>query len=177
MIALLLALLPAATDPYGLHQVEAAYAGAHLDYSVRWQECPETNAWYSPDTHVITLCNQLRDGSPGALRFIYAHELAHAVIHQWSVPFTGSEEAAADELAALTLSLAGMAKDVEAVAYYFAQQDPVTSPFDPHPPYHWRAGQMLCFAREALKADVPRGCDPDQANRAYRNWVVLTSGR
>jgi hypothetical protein len=85
--------------------------------TLRSMSCGESNAWYDPDTDVVTFCYELvsdfiRMGvraanfelSPdqavtGPLLFIVFHECAHAVFHMLSVPVLGAEETAADQVA------------------------------------------------------------------------------
>lgn len=87
--------------------------------AVHFQECGESNAFYDPERNKIELCYELiqtyleifGDPDPSSIEteavhvslFTFFHELGHALIDQYQLPITGSEEDAADEFAALML--------------------------------------------------------------------------
>jgi hypothetical protein len=88
--------------------------------TLKAESCGEPNAWYDPDTDVVTFCYELvremvqRAGSAdrmgltreqaivGPFAFIVFHETAHAVFALLKVPILGREEDAADQVAAFT---------------------------------------------------------------------------
>jgi Putative metallopeptidase len=85
------------------------------DIVLRTQDCNgEVNAFYSPDSESVTVCYELMEhffkvfrvgGSSedvsyqkmfDAVRFVFLHEIGHALIDQYKLPITGNEEDAAD---------------------------------------------------------------------------------
>ena len=96
------------------------------DVPVRLAECEEVNAYYDPEDGSVTLCyellehflelfgNQMEGESEeeqeevaskavAALVFAFYHELGHALIDIYSLPATGREEDAVDQLATVML--------------------------------------------------------------------------
>ena len=176
MIALLALLLTSpSADPLGLAPVEEAFRMPGVTFSVGWQPCGEINAWYSPADRAVLLCDEIRALGAPAVRYFLAHELSHAVIDQRAIPYTGSQEAAADELASVVLGVYGWSQDVLAGAEFFAHmaelgEDP---PFwDPHPAYAHRSATLVCLAREST-GNYPLFCDPNEWGRALHSWTVL----
>ena len=93
------------------------------DVSITAEECDEANAFYDPSTKEVTICYELIDelydmwlrynegDYEGADNFVYDvanetlyHELGHAVIDIYNLPYTGKQENVADQFAALVLS-------------------------------------------------------------------------
>jgi hypothetical protein len=90
-----------------------------FDVDAVGKQCDEANAYYSPDTHEIALCyesihqaeqNFAESGKPDPLAAAideetagFYHELGHATLHIYDLPFTGREEDVADQLSAFTL--------------------------------------------------------------------------
>lgn len=88
------------------------------DITLRSEECGEANAFYHSDDRTITMCFELIDEffatfrsnglseqkanekTLAATRFIFLHEVGHAVIDQYKLPITGNEEDAADRCSA-----------------------------------------------------------------------------
>lgn len=86
------------------------------DISLRAKDCEEVNALYNPNDHSITVCYELMEHfykifkSVGrseetasqnmfdSVRFVFLHELGHALIDSYNLPITGNEEDAADRL-------------------------------------------------------------------------------
>ncbi|TXS40604.1 hypothetical protein EAO75_37320 [Streptomyces sp. uw30] len=111
----------------------AAYANSLIalpqDVAVNAESCEEPNAWWDKEQQSITLCygylgvyrglfqqqntsgtqaQQTRatdDDLIGFSNSVVLHELGHALIDLYKLPVTGKEEDAADQLAALLLSL------------------------------------------------------------------------
>lgn len=132
-------------DPLKLARVHAAYAG--LDYTVSWRSCGEFNAFYDPETHRVTMCSELLPYGAAVVRMILAHELAHAVITQLDIPYTGSGEAAADELAAVLMSIHGHQEDVLAMADFFKKHPLEVPGWDDHPDNDSRYWMLYRIAR------------------------------
>ena len=93
--------------------------------SVEFAECGVANAFYHPDRVTIQMCYELverhawgayrryRADSAAAVAvyqsvlFMFYHEVGHALVHLFSLPITGREEDAVDQLAAWVLLEAG----------------------------------------------------------------------
>jgi Putative metallopeptidase len=86
---------------------------------VKYDSCDEENAFYTSETHTITLCyelidyykKQIHDNSEsfwtGALDDLLTevvfHEFWHAIIDMYDLPITGKEEDVADQISAFLL--------------------------------------------------------------------------
>lgn len=159
-------------DPYDLTQVVSAMSFAGVSAPYGWEDCGQRNAYYFPAERRIILCNELRGHiTPGILHFYLAHEMSHAVIHQLHIPFTGSEEVAADELAALVLSLDGMARDVAETGSMFLDQARPEIPWDPHPGDVRRGVTLLCMYAGSQHTQLSL-CD-NQWPQAVYTWTTL----
>jgi hypothetical protein len=85
------------------------------DIVLRTKDCDgEVNAFYSPDDESVTVCYELMehffkvfraggnnddeayDKMFDAVRFVFLHEIGHALIDQYKLPITANEEDAAD---------------------------------------------------------------------------------
>lgn len=120
-------------------------------------QCGEVNAYYWPDTKTVTLCAEAL--ALPAWRAVVAHELAHADILQLDVSYTGSGEAAADELSWVRLIEAGRQGDVLALARFYLTLDSnyEPSPVDDHPESHRRAYTAMCLVFGAANPDTTCG--------------------
>lgn len=92
-----------------------------VNITIRFTELGEENAYWDPETHEITVGYELIDNysqifdydkkDPEAYRqevvdagyFTVFHELGHGLVEVLNLPFTGSEEDAVDEFAAIAL--------------------------------------------------------------------------
>ncbi len=88
------------------------------DIILRTKDCKEVNAYYDPADRSVTMCYELMEhfyrtfkGAGGseqkayakmsdAVRFVFLHEIAHALIDQYRLPVVGNEEDAADRCSA-----------------------------------------------------------------------------
>ncbi|MGH9949555.1 MAG: DUF4344 domain-containing metallopeptidase [Pyrinomonadaceae bacterium] len=88
------------------------------DLYLRTKDCNETNAFYDSSDHSVTMCYELMEHfystfrSAGdtdqkayakmfdAVKFVFLHEIGHALIDAYSLPVAGNEEDAADRCAA-----------------------------------------------------------------------------
>lgn len=88
------------------------------DITLKSAECGEVNAFYKPEDPSVTVCFELmehfystfRSGGDGsdkaydkmfdAVRFVFLHEVGHALIDTYGLPVTGNEEDAADRCSA-----------------------------------------------------------------------------
>lgn len=84
------------------------------DIYLRAKDCAQVNAFYNPDDHSVTVCYELMehfykvfrsggyderkayDKMFDAVRFVFLHEIGHALIDTYKLPMTGNEEDAAD---------------------------------------------------------------------------------
>lgn len=159
-------------EPYRLDQIYDAFQFTGIQVSYHWEDCGEFNAWYSPDKETVILCNELKPFGRGVVRFALAHELSHAVIHQLHIPFTGSEEEAADELAAVILNVHDWQADVVMMAEFWLELEGEVRPWDPHPPHDRRAYTLYCLA-ESSQAKPHTFCNEHGWLRALESWVAL----
>lgn len=88
------------------------------DVTLRTAECGRVNAFYTPKEPSVTVCFELMDHfykvfrSSGesseeaynqmfdAVRFVFLHEVGHALVDLYALPITGNEEDAADRCSA-----------------------------------------------------------------------------
>lgn len=158
--------IQAAKDSRVEEVVASVIDGFHLHLSVQWRTCGQENALYFPGEDFILLCYELLQNGAGYTRFTAAHELGHALIDQWEIPYTGSQESAADEFAVAVSIVMGNGGDPDAAAERYErwakEPDAEPPPRDEHAPFAHRAGQIW---REA---------HTDQANVIDR-WARLTS--
>lgn len=176
--------------------------------NIMFDECGQPNAFYQPDSQSIIMCYELvvelaeifrgsdgwdtADGVFNALQWVLMHEVGHAVIDEYDLPITGSEEDAADQFATLeslasdddrlgTDPVAAMAYVYRSASYDSAKSWSVHS-FDSQRYYN-----LLCllygsdpdgpYSRE-LERLLPEsrlvGC-PAEAERITMSWQQLLS--
>lgn len=88
------------------------------DITLKTKDCNEINAFYDPNDSSVTMCYELMEhfyqtfSSAGrsdsesydqmfdAVRFVFLHEIAHALIDKYKLPVIGNEEDAADRCSA-----------------------------------------------------------------------------
>lgn len=107
---------------------------------LKTKDCGEVNALYDPNDSSITVCYELMEDffklfkSTGksdqeaydkmfdAIRFVFLHELGHAMIDVYNLPITGNEEDAADRASAYICleEIEGGVRSVLAAAEAFA---------------------------------------------------------
>lgn len=155
-------------DPYGLAPLRQAIPA---DVLTVWMDCGEVNGYYLPAMDTIIMCNELRTLPRGLVAHVYAHELAHAFIRKFDVPYTGSEEWAADELAAYTLITLGRPDDVLEAAK-FVLESPDENPVSDHPGGTRRAGYLLCMVQQS-KDQGPSWCyvDYKRIAKVWKRWL------
>lgn len=153
-----------ATDPYGIERI-LSWKDPRVSVIVDWEKCGQVNAWYSPHRKHIVMCTELIQYKPFAIPFFFAHELGHATIEQLDLPFTGSEETAADEFAAYTLIGHGMKADVISVAQMWWEEHRDLPYYDPHPDDDDRAWALVVFV---VGHDDPD--DSDEYTRLVHTW-------
>lgn len=165
-LVLALAIAPPEKDPHPRLDDIAdhfTFEGVRVN-GVGWGPCGSLNAFYDPTTQSIRMCEELVTIDPGVVRFFFAHELAHAVIVQRGIPYVGSEEVAADELAGYVLVLSGNAADLHAASEYFANKYAEgwrVPPWDAHPDNLNRAITLECLSLGRLSNKEPA---------CYRSW-------
>jgi hypothetical protein len=150
-------------DQYHLQPVIDAMEFDGVNTTVTWETCGEINAYYDGAGKVI-MCNELKVLPEGVIQFALAHELSHGVIEQKHIPFTGSEEIAADELASLVLHLEGNDEAlIEASEFWYTMGRP-EDPFDVHPSDMKRAVNLIRMSR---------GMESPYYIQVLRNWTIL----
>lgn len=90
------------------------------DIDINFTECGVTNAFYDPETRQIVMCyelieyfsqlfnylesqDELWNATWDATFFVFYHEMGHSLVGVLSLPITGKEEDAVDQLATLVL--------------------------------------------------------------------------
>lgn len=122
--------------------------GIHVD--VMYAECGQVNAGYLSAGHRLLVCTEALELPPEVLRTIIAHEMGHAIIDQYNIPVTGSEEAAADELGAISQIAMGHSSDVEFMAdFYNHRDDGGEDVEDDHQSSAKRAAVLFCLIHGA----------------------------
>lgn len=149
-------------------QVEKDFGSLGPDVTVTVEACGELNAWYDPATTTITLCRELEPLSDAAIRFVVAHEMAHATVHQRQISNYDAEPEA-DELATLILLDAGDSDAVYAGAEVFMKMGG-DGKSGTHPAGLKRAHMLLCLA--SGYAHENDGC-AEYFESAKANWVRL----
>lgn len=161
--------VPRLDDIYG----HFMYPG--VEVTVGWYRCGAVNAYYDPTAKHVRMCVELvEEGVPvEAIRFMFAHEMGHAVIRQLDIPYVYSEEAATDELAAYVLHAAGKQSTIEAGADFFATKHMEgwrVHPLADHPDHLKRALTLQCYALGAEGNAL--GC-PRDWHHMVRTWTRL----
>ena len=117
------------------NEVEWLNENFRLPYDVLVEavECGEANAFYDPDVKVVTICyefvdhldylwwanneEELYEGEFETFVFdvvyeTFYHEIGHAILDIYDIPYTGLEENVADQFAALMLSYTEGGQDI-----------------------------------------------------------------
>lgn len=89
------------------------------NYTIRFVNCGFWNAFAVHDEKEILLCSELAYTGPRVMRAVLLHEAAH-VGFEHGMPFTGMEELAADEYAAVRSIWEGRREDVDAIAEFWS---------------------------------------------------------
>lgn len=146
-----------------------------METDVLFADCGQVNAFYFYEAKTIVICNELIETvNFGTLRFIVAHEMAHAIIVQKDLPYTGSHEDAADELAAVYLYTMGMQRDILDTAYWFyGMRANRPDPWDDHTPAYYRAHKLACLYDGATGPNFDREECGYRFSRALRTWDRL----
>lgn len=149
--------------------------GGGLDVELMYMPCGYPNAFYMDSIKAVVVCEEMSWTEPGYQKFVIAHELGHAVIAQYDLPITGSEEVAADEFAALTLIATDRSDDLlDTVAHYWADSTP-EDPTDEHSSAARRAYALVCLYSGS--SDRPVGDCQSTFQHALRNWTRLLHTR
>ena len=92
-----------------------------FDINISLEDCPDPEAFYDPESHQVTICNQiideynrlfsrkvrdrakLKEAVKGATVATFFHELGHALVDAWKLPITGRQEDAVDQLSMIVL--------------------------------------------------------------------------
>ncbi len=159
-------------DPHGLAQVAHMMRIPGVTVSYTWETCGTPNAYYQIRSQRVRMCKELETIlDSGAIRFILAHELAHAIIRQKHIAYTGSEEVAADELAAFVLSVFDHQADIISVAEWFEEKAQPENPYDEHSGDLRRAYDLQCIALGST-GDGAGYCN-GVWNRVQSSWLRL----
>lgn len=148
-----------------------------VNITISWETCGFLGDAYDPVDEVLHLCVETA-AIPALARFVTAHEVAHAVTRQLGLAYTGNEEQAADELAAVSLILIGQGGDVLAGAQAMSDMSRYEFIFwmDTHPPLKHRARDLRCLVDGSQDTDWLFGCRY-QWRRALTAWTTMLGGR
>lgn len=153
-----------------------AFGGKRTE--IVWHKCGDPNASfvYGKGVYVV-LCYELLD-LPGSkmdrerlIQFYLAHELAHAAIYYYDIPITGSEEVAADELAATVLILLGKHDVIDYMVKFWGNNTDPMLDFDQHLHAWQRRFNIACLAMGENGNKILR-CD-DKWRRTLKTWTRL----
>lgn len=151
---------------------------------VRFAECGEANAFFSPEDMQISMCVELlaelqtaftetyddederAEAVVGAFTAVLLHEAGHALVHVLEIPITGREEDAVDQLSAWTLIESEMGDAVlsSAASYYTTEQtaeDEVMA--DEHSLNQQRYFNLVCWVY---------GSNPDANADLLEEWEL-----
>lgn len=130
----------------GVDDIIAGMQPKGVKVTVYWKACGFLNAAYDGRDQTITMCYELFKLPPGVIRFVAAHEMTHAILQQLDLPFTGMEEMAADEYAAVWLLKHGHKDDVKEAIHWFDTYPSgihgAEDPYDEHPSDARRSWQL-----------------------------------
>lgn len=184
LLAAAIAAVPVAPTAAAKDVVDAmTLPGMHV--GLRYIDCGFINAFYAPTDdigifkgvpmllpgHTVFICNEVLQEPLAFVRFVVAHEMSHAIVDQYGIPVTGSQEAAADELAAVSLIALGFREDVGDAGLWHAGHPGTEDPMDEHPSNNRRAWTLTCYA-DGAKDDGSRYCKR-YFRTALVNWTRL----
>jgi Putative metallopeptidase len=143
-----------------------------LTIEVEWAVCGGANAFYFPSMRKLGVCIEMLSMPKGVFEFVIAHEMAHAFIWQTDVPYTGSGEEAADELAAIYLIAHQKEQALKDTAKLLAAEADgrAMRPSAEHPENGRRAYVLSCLANPNYSAEY--GCS-ERLKRVVRSWGRL----
>jgi hypothetical protein len=153
------------------------------DVGLRFVECGQANAYYSPADHEISMCLELMAGMAetlqgqfededstanalaGAYIAVTLHEAGHALVDVLELPVTGREEDAVDQLSAWMLIEADDADSVlgAAATYYVEQEADDDDYADEHSLNKQRYFNLVCWAY---------GSDPENRPELISDWLL-----
>jgi hypothetical protein len=135
--------------------------------------CGQVNAAYISVTHQIVMCAETFELGPDVVRFVTAHEMAHAIIDQYNIPVPGSEEGAADELAAVYFGMTGDALTILKAGVFWAEHpDAGENVWDDHQSSRKRAAVLMCLGDGANEDAAIHGCRV-KFLKAEQTWTRL----
>jgi hypothetical protein len=136
------------THDYPLLKEKLQALGISLAYDVRIsvEQCGVKDLYYDPSTNSITVCEEFASTiGEEELVFIIYHELGHALIDMYKLPFTGREEDAADQFATKLLIEQGEHDIVLAGAEWYGARGGKRYDWDDHSFDRQRHYNILCW--------------------------------
>jgi Putative metallopeptidase len=154
------------------------------DIGVVAAPCDQPNAYWAPEQKTLVVCYELfeqlseafrssaksdqdlLDSVFGAVEFVFYHELGHALIDTFDIPFTGRQEDAVDQFSSIILMSQGKASSAFSGASYFfiTGQSGSNTPFwDEHSLDQQRFYDIVCLVY---------GSDP----QTYDNLLLREKG-
>ncbi len=126
--------------------------------------CNQPNAYWAPEQKTLVICyelfdymgevfrskvsseQELVDTILGGVEFIFYHELGHALISIFDIPYTGRQEDAVDQFSSILLLSQGKANSVMAGASFFGESRGGDTPFwDEHSLDQQRFYDIVCL--------------------------------
>ncbi len=126
--------------------------------------CGQPNAYWAPDQKTVVVCYELFEymgevfradakseqellgNILGGVEFIFYHELGHALISTFDIPYTGRQEDAVDQFSTILLLSQGKANSVMAGASFFGESRGGDTPFwDEHSLDQQRFYDIVCL--------------------------------
>ena len=134
------------------------------DIGVVAAPCGQPNAYWAPEQKTLVVCydlfdymgevfrgqtssnQELLENTMGAVEFIFYHELGHALIDTFDIPFTGRQEDAVDQFSSIILLGEGKVNSVLAGASFFGASRGSNTPFwDEHSLDEQRFYDIACL--------------------------------
>jgi hypothetical protein len=134
------------------------------DVGVVAAPCGQPNAYWAPDQKTVVICyelfdymgevfrskvsteQELVDTILGGVEFIFYHELGHALISIFDIPYTGRQEDAVDQFSSILLLSQGKANSVLAGASFFGESRGGDTPYwDEHSLDQQRFYDIVCL--------------------------------
>jgi hypothetical protein len=134
------------------------------DIGVVGAPCGQPNAYWAPDQKTLVVCyelfeymgevfrsevnseQELLETILGGIEFIFYHELGHALVDTFEIPYTGRQEDAVDQFSTILLLSQGKANSVMAGANFFGNSKGSQTPFwDEHSLDEQRFYDIVCL--------------------------------
>ena len=159
------------------------------DIYLRTKDCNSVNAYYDASDRSVTMCYELMehfyktfrsagsseqkayDKMSDAVRFVFLHETAHALIDQYNLPITGNEEDAADRCSAF-INLHELGDDGVRAVYAAAEAFAIESKHDSNGRNNFADEHLLQEQRFYNSLCMIYGSDPAEHDEILANGYL-----